>query len=70
MIPTNYAQWRECIEVHCKIQLTTTFVEERLTELLDADHPKTATFEELYGADHLRRTIEWFRRAADELSDR
>lgn len=68
MIPASYAQWRECIEVHCKIPLTAAFVEERLTELRNAEHPKTATFAELYGADHLERTIAWFQRAGEELA--
>ena len=66
MIPTSYEQWRECIEVHCKIPLTPAYISERLTELQDGEHPKTKSFEGLYGADHLQRTIAWFRRAAGE----
>lgn len=68
MIPDSYAQWRECIEVHCKIPLTTAFVDERLAELQNESDPRTATFVRLYGAQHLERTIGWFRRAGEELA--
>ncbi|MEM7306254.1 MAG: hypothetical protein AAF682_06275 [Planctomycetota bacterium] len=68
MIPTSYEQWRECIEVHCKIALTSPYISDRLTELENGEHPKTKSFESLYGADHLQRTIAWFRRAASEAT--
>ena len=68
MIPESYEEWRECIEVRCKIRLTQAFVAERLAELQDRGHAKTRTFEELYGADHLARTVSWFSRAAQELA--
>ena len=66
IIPTTYAQWRECIEVRCKIPLTSEFVKGRLTELQDGDDPRTRVFEERYGSEHLRQTIAWFSRAAGE----
>ena len=68
MIPTSYDQWRECIEVHCKIPLTPAFVQERLAELRNASHPKTRTFRSLYGAEPLQRTIAWFAQAQEEVS--
>ena len=68
VIPTTFEQWRNCIEVRCNIPLTPAYIEERLTELQDGKHPKTKEFARLYGADHLQRTIAWFRRAAGELS--
>lgn len=70
VIPTTYAQWRECIEVRCKIPLTPTFIRERLAELENGTHPKTKTFETLYGTDHLQRTIAWFRQAGDEAPEK
>lgn len=66
MIPTSYEQWRECIEVRCKIQLTPAFINERLSELRRGGDPKTKAFAQLYGADHLERTIAWFQRAKDD----
>ena len=69
VIPRSYEQWRNCIEVRCKIRLTPTYIRERLAELLDAKHAKTREFARLYGAEHLERTITWFRRAADEMTE-
>lgn len=66
IIPTTYSDWRECIEVRCKIPLTSAFIKERLTELENGTHPKTKTFEKLYGEEHLQRTISWFRQAQGE----
>lgn len=68
MIPDSYEQWRECIEVHCKIRLTPAFIEGRLAELRDGDHAQTKAFAKLYGAGHLAQTIAWFDRAANEVS--
>ncbi len=67
--PTSYEQWRHCIEVRCRIRLTPGYVGERLAELQDDKHVKTREFARIYGADHLQRTIAWFSRAADELSE-
>ena len=67
VFPTSYEKWRHCIEVLGGISLTPTYVGERLAELQDGKHAKTREFAKLYGTDHLRRTIAWFRRAADEL---
>ena len=68
VIPRSYEQWRHCIEVRCKIPLTPAYVHERLTELQDDKHARTREFARLYGADHLERTIAWFRRAANEMT--
>lgn len=68
IIPTSFEQWRHCIEVRCKIRLTSAYIGKRLAELQDGKHARTREFARLYGTDHLQRTIAWFRRAADELS--
>ena len=65
-IPENYEQWRHCIEVRCNLSLTAAYIEERLIELKDSKHPKTRKYRELYGAEQLQNTIEWFRRAGEE----
>jgi len=67
VIPATYEQWRNCIEVHCNIPLTQTYIGKRLTELQDGKHPKTREFAKRYGTDHLQRIIVWFHRAADEF---
>lgn len=67
LIPNTYEQWRDLIEIRCGIQLTPTYISERLTELQDDKHVRTKEFAKRYGADQLQRTITWFRRAADQL---
>ena len=66
-IPATSREWRECIEVRCKIRLTSKYVADRLAELQNTKHPKTQEFAKLYGANHLQQTIGWFRQAAKEL---
>lgn len=45
MIPTTYAAWRHCIEVHCQIPLSADFVAKRLKELED---------QQVYSTEQLR----------------
>lgn len=66
-IPTSYEQWRHCIEVLGKIRLTQEFIDQRLAELRDDSHPRTKEYVRVYGTDLLNQTINWFRRAADEV---
>ncbi|MEM1068924.1 MAG: hypothetical protein AAGG48_23025 [Planctomycetota bacterium] len=68
VIPTSYEQWRHCIEVKCKIRLTSSYVSERLKELQNRNNARTKEFARVYGAEHLERTISWFRRASEEAS--
>ena len=65
---TTYAEWKECIEVHCDIPLTPAFIKERLAELSDRNHPKTQEFEKLYGNAHREQVVTWFRQAGAEAS--
>jgi len=69
-IPNSYEQWRYCIEVKCRIQLTGDFSRARLSELQNGSHTKTKEFARIYGAKHLQQTITWFQRAADEVGER
>ena len=69
VIPQSYEQWRNCIEVRCKIRLTQSFIHERLAQLQNGRHATTKEFARLYGAEHLERTITWFSRAANEVPE-
>ncbi len=70
VIPQTYDEWRHCIEVLCKIELTHAYVKERLAVMQNDQNAKTKKFAKLYGKEHLRRIIEWFRLAENDLSDR
>ena len=69
-IPTSYEQWRQCIEVRCRIPLTSGYIGKRLSELQDDNHVLTKEFVRFYGSDQLQWTTTWFRRASDELVGR
>jgi hypothetical protein len=56
-IPSIYEAWRECITMKCRIKLTRSFIESRIKEFGQTDHPKTREFRRHYGDDQLAKTI-------------
>ncbi len=69
-IPQDFEDWRTCIEVHCRIPLTRSFVAQRLRELDDQSLLSTAQLLKHYGEAHVERVRGWFRQAARELDAR
>jgi len=67
LYPSTYDEWRNCFQNHGNTPLTSAFLQSRLAELCDDSHAKTKEFARLYGADHLKQTIAWFRQAAAAL---
>lgn len=59
MIPSNYAEWYDCIQNKCGIQVTKEFTEKRLAVYNDNNHPDTIKFQKLYGQEHLNNIINW-----------
>ena len=68
--PTNYGEWRECIEVHCRMRITEAFCKERIADLEKGKSLYASRFIELYGEQHLRDVLEWMRRAQAELQSK
>jgi hypothetical protein len=66
VIPESYEQWLDCITIRCGINLTDNYIQSRLTELRDAEHPKTVEFATKYGNQHLKQVIRWFERVGSE----
>ena len=62
-IPTTYEEWRYCITVKCRLELTPDFIDARVASLGDGASPDTARFVELYGDDYRRLVLEWLERA-------
>jgi hypothetical protein len=60
MIPQTFEQWHHCITIACKIQLSLTFIEQRLAVLTDDSNAETQNFTALYGREHLANIILWF----------
>ena len=63
----TYDDWKHCITVACRIELTPTYVEQRLTALRDPDDHRTQKFVATWGEAHLARVIGWFEQAEREL---
>ena len=68
LIPTDYAEWRECITVHCGIPLTQQYISERLTALSQSDKEETNRFRRIYGDHHLQSVLGWFQRAKNDVN--
>lgn len=66
-IPTEFEEWKHCIEVKCGIPLTQDFAEQRLTLLEQAEIEETQRFVALYGQEHLSNIKNWFKRVIEEL---
>lgn len=62
MKPENFQQWKICITKDCKVNLTKTFAQERLSIYTDYKHPETKRFRNLYGQQHLDNIINWFKK--------
>ncbi len=66
MIPTNYQEWHFCITTICNINLTETYIKERLKVLQDNKSTETKVFEKKYGRAYLDTIITWYHIALSE----
>lgn len=64
-IPQNYEEWRHCIIVECGLELTPSFIEERIASLQDNSEYYTQQFIRLYGREHHQRVMSWFIKARE-----
>jgi len=62
MIPQTFEEWTNCIVNDCKIKLTRSFVEKRISVFEDSSHPETKNFVKLYGQKHLNNIVYWFKK--------
>lgn len=63
IIPQTYDQWRHCIIVECGLELSPSFIENRLAALNNEGEHYTQQFIRLYGRDYLDTVIAWFLQA-------
>ncbi len=68
VLPSSYAQWRQCITRSGQAALSLTYLEQRLRTLSDIDQEETRTFRYLYGDGHWRAVLAWFDRARREFN--
>ncbi len=67
IIPQNYEEWRHCIIVECGLELTPSYIEERIASLQDEKVFYTKQFIQLYGQQHHKKVLDWFKQARDSL---
>ncbi|EPY9770969.1 TPA: hypothetical protein N2R65_004541 [Klebsiella variicola] len=68
MIPKTYNEWENCIVNDCGIELTDSFIQQRLDVLNNESHHETKRLLSLYGKPHLEKLIRWFTTAAEKLN--
>jgi hypothetical protein len=68
IIPTDYAEWHECITIKFGIPLSLEYITERLAALSQSETEETIRFRRLCGDQHWRDVIHWFRQAKHDLS--
>jgi len=68
-IPMSYAEWHHCITVECGLRLTTSFIDERLAAMQNANDFRTKQFVELYGLQHHQNVLSWFQLAREKASE-
>ena len=67
VIPTNFNEWKHCIEVDCGLALTPEFIEQRIAALENAKDYYTERFLKLYGQPYLDQVLTWFKQAQQSL---
>ncbi len=65
MIPQSYEEWRHCIVVECGLELTPSFIEERISSLQNNNEYHTQQFVRLYGQLHHQKVLNWFMQARE-----
>ncbi|MCC5793274.1 MAG: hypothetical protein JJT85_00885 [Chromatiales bacterium] len=70
MIPATFSEWKHCIEVECRLDLTKDYVASRLAILRQAESEETRRFRKLYGDAHWHKVVSWFEQAQQTAGSR
>lgn len=62
-IPHNFDTWHYCITVECGLELTTTFIQQRIADLENLNDFRTQQFISCYGETHRKNVLGWFKQA-------
>ena len=69
VFPRHYEGWKVCITEKCKIALTQSYVEKRISTLSNKNSPERKSFEEKYGAHWTETVLGYFKQALGEVSN-
>ncbi|MCH2191376.1 MAG: hypothetical protein MK188_10670 [Gammaproteobacteria bacterium] len=67
IIPTNFEEWKHCIEVECGLKLSKQFIEMRIKSMEDSTEHYTQQFIKRYGNQYHLQVLGWFRTAHSQL---
>ena len=65
IIPQNFEEWRHCILVECGLELTSTFIDERISALKNDGDYYTQQFIQSYGKQHYSKVLAWFKQVRE-----
>ena len=68
IIPSNFEEWKHCIEVECGLKLTPQFIEKRIASMEDPTEHYTQQFLKRYGNQYHSQVLGWFRTAQAQIS--
>lgn len=68
LLPQNYEAWHRCITVDCGLELTPSFIQQRIELLQNKRDHHTKKFIDLYSERYCEIVIEWFRHAQSKPS--
>lgn len=68
VVPSSYAAWRHCIEIHCGIPLERAYIAQRLSALQTMQDFHTQQFVRRWGEAHKQQVIAWFHQAAADAA--
>ena len=68
MIPANYGEWRDFIEVKCRLPLTQQVIQERIAALGNESDNETKKFRDLYGDDYWMQVRSWYQQALGDAN--
>ena len=65
IFPRHFEAWKKCITEKCKIELTQSYVNERIAVLSDPLSQERKRFEETFGAHWTSTILKYFKQAKD-----
>jgi hypothetical protein len=65
-IPKTYEEWKYCIGIKCRQELSKDFILERIKTYSTPHNPETIRFINHYGSVHLVNILNWYKKALEE----
>ena len=67
VIPNNYEEWRHSIVIEGGLELSPSFIEQRISSLQNSKEKHTQQFIKLYGQEYHQKVLAWFIQSRETL---